>query len=115
MALPDKFFSNQRVPQGPAQQTPCNDNVLPFPSRRVLLPVTLAGQSLAVLRTQLKTLLHSPIGVYVVSTQIARDEVRVQFDIASEDVGFTLHALMQSIPQALIGPLSRPARSHKST
>ena len=71
------------------------------------MPVTLKGDRRTDARTQLKTLLHSPIGVYAVSTEIVRDEVHVQFDIAPEDLGFTLHTLMTSLPQATIGCLKR--------
>jgi hypothetical protein len=97
-----------------APEKPCKSNVLPFPPRRVLLPVTLTGNHQSDARTQLKTLLHSPIGVYAVSTEIIRDDVRVQFDIAPEDLGFTLHALMTSLPQAMIGPLRRATHTREA-
>jgi hypothetical protein len=85
------------------------NNVIPFPATRVLLQVTLphssgddpAGTS------SLRTLLHSPLGVYVAGTQVIRNEVRVQFDIAIEDLDFTLHTLIATLPVALIGPLQR--------
>jgi hypothetical protein len=36
-----------------------------------------------------------------------REEVRVQLDIAFEDLDFTLHTLISTVPAALIGPLKR--------
>lgn len=83
------------------------NNVLPFPSPRVLLPVTFIRESDDQTRAQLRALLHSPLGVYVVCTQRARDEVRVQFDIAPGDLDFTLHTLLATLPQATIGRISR--------
>ncbi len=85
------------------------NNVLPFPSPspRVLLPVTLPRTSADSSREQLRILFHSPLGVYVADSEIVRDGVRLQFDIAPEDLDFTLHTLIATLPQAVIGPLKR--------
>lgn len=84
------------------------NNVIPFPSTRALLQVTLSHPSndLAGV-SSLRALLHSPLGVYVVGTHHVREEVRVQLDIAIEDLDFTLHTLISTLPVALIGPLQR--------
>ncbi len=84
-----------------------NNNVIPFPLSRVLLPVTLVRETEDDARAQLKSLLHSPLGVYVVSTEVVRDGVRVQFAIAPEDLAFTMHTLIASVPEAMIGSLKR--------
>ena len=55
--------------------------------------------------TLLRALLHSPLGVYVVSMETVREEIRVELDIARDDVDFTLHTLISRLPAALIGPL----------
>jgi hypothetical protein len=78
-------------------------NVIPFPSPRVLLPVTLRDEADNLAHTQLVTLLHSPLGVYVVNMETVRDGVRVRFDIAADDLGFTLHTLISTLPEATIG------------
>lgn len=83
------------------------NNVIPFPAARVRLPVTLPHASPELPGTQLRALLHSPLGVYVVSTEADRHEVRVQLDIAFDDLDFTLHTLIATLPAALIGPLKR--------
>lgn len=83
------------------------NNVIPFPSSRVLLPVTLHRTTDDQLRGQLRQLLHSPLGVYVVSTQTVRDGVCVQFGIALDDLDFTLHTLIATLPQATIGQAQR--------
>jgi hypothetical protein len=90
------------------------DNVIPFPSARALLQVTLPHPSHDLAGTQLRALLHSPLGVYVVSADAAREEVRVQLDIAYEDLDFTLHTLISTVPAALIGPLKRRGNAAKA-
>ncbi|HEY4298079.1 MAG TPA: hypothetical protein VGM85_16525 [Paraburkholderia sp.] len=99
--LIDNFAAQSLKP--PAQQ----NNIIPFPSARALLQVTLPHPSQDLAGTQLRALLHSPLGVYVVSTDVVREEVRVQLDIAIEDLDFTLHTLISTVPAALIGPLKR--------
>ena len=85
------------------------NNVIPFPLSRVLLPVTLMHDSEQAARAQLKSLLHSPLGVYAVGTEIVRGGVRITFSIAPEDLDFTMHTLIASVPQALSGSLRRTA------
>jgi hypothetical protein len=111
MALP---LSTHRFDAGPQQaerapnaQPAAHQNVIPFPSPRVRLPVTLLGVSEDDVRTQLKTLLHSPLGVYVVSTEVVHDHVHLNLDIAPDDLDFTMHALITTLPYAMIGPLKR--------
>jgi hypothetical protein len=93
---------------GPHRAQPVSrHNVIPFPSPRVQLPVTLLGDSEQDARTQLKALLHSPLGVYVISTEVVRDQARLNLDIAPDDLDFTMHALITTVPHAMIGPLKR--------
>ena len=91
------------------------NNVIPFPSSsRALLQLTLPHPSHDLAGTQLRALLHSPLGVYVVSTDAVREEVRVQLDIAPEDLDFTLHTLISTVPAALIGPLKHRGSAAKA-
>jgi hypothetical protein len=99
------------VPSTPQAQ---HSNVIPFPSSRAFLHVTLPQPSHDHAATSLRALLHSPLGVYVVGTQTVREEVRVQLDIACEDLDFTLHTLISTVPVALIGPLQRHAALAKA-
>ncbi|CAB3762691.1 hypothetical protein [Paraburkholderia humisilvae] len=104
--VPDSVRSSAR----PLQR----NNVIPFPLSRAFLPVTLLRDSEDEARSQLKSLLHSPLGVYVVSTELVRDGVRVLFSIAPEDLDFTLHTLIGSVPHALIGSLKRTSPSKEA-
>jgi hypothetical protein len=113
--VPDSVRSPSRALQSALQPAPQflqqpvqrSNNVIPFPLSRVLLPVTLIRETESEARSQLKSLLHSPLGVYVVSTEVVRDGVRVLFSIAPEDLDFTMHTLIASVPEALIGSLKR--------
>jgi hypothetical protein len=68
MALP---LSLQVFDAGPQRAQPVSrHNVIPFPSSRVQLPVTLLGS-------------------------------------AEDDLDFTMHALITTLPYAMIGPLKR--------
>jgi len=96
------------APQSAGRQVQRN-NVIPFPSARALLCVTLPHSPHDHAGTQLRALLHSPLGVYVISTENVREEIRVQLDIARDDLDFTLHTLLTTLPAAMIGPLKRRA------
>jgi hypothetical protein len=88
-----------------------HDNVIPFPSPRLLLPVTLvrepAEASHHAPSAELAALLHSPLGVYVIDTEFVRDEIRVLFDIAPDDLDFTLHTLIGTLSRGTIGRVSK--------
>ncbi len=89
-----------------AQPIP-RDTVIPLPLRRVLLQVTLPRKSEDELRAQLRALFHSPVGGYVAGTKVVRDKVNVHFYIAPEDLDSTMHTLIVTLPQAMIGPIER--------
>ena len=72
-------------------------------TQRAELDVCLTGLAPEVPRAHLATLLHSPLGVYVAHTEVLRGSVRVRFDIAPEDLAFTLHTLLATVPEAVIG------------
>jgi hypothetical protein len=88
-------------------QPSSRNKVIPFPLPRVLLPVTLHRESADQSRTQLWALLHSPLGVYVANTEVVRDEIHVLLNIAPDDLDFTMHTLIATLPQAMIGPVKR--------
>ncbi len=96
-------FATQPLNAPPVQ----HNNVIPFPSSRARLQVTLPHPSHELPGTHLRALLHSPLGVYVVSMEVVREEIRVQLDIALDDVDFTLHTLISALPAALIGSLKQ--------
>ena len=99
--LPPRDF----VPDLPAAQVP--SNVIPLRARRVQLEVFLTGTSPDTLHFQLATLFHSPLGVYISHTQMLRNKRCVCFNIAPEDLDFTLHTLLATMSEATIGKISR--------
>lgn len=79
--------------------------VVPLRAPRAWLEVTLSANTEEGARAHLAALLHSPLGVYVAQTAFVRGAMRVQLDIAPEDIDFTMHTLIASVPQATIGAL----------
>ncbi|WP_028218107.1 hypothetical protein [Paraburkholderia oxyphila] len=75
----------------------------PSRAQRAELDVCLTGLAPEVPRRNLATLLRSPLGVYVAHTEVLRNSVRVRFDVAPEDLAFTLHTLLATLPEAVIG------------
>ncbi|WDD93117.1 hypothetical protein Bsp3421_003171 [Burkholderia sp. FERM BP-3421] len=78
-------------------------NVIPFPARRVLLPVTLPVRTQAQASSLLHTLLHSPLGAYVVNVEAGDETIRVACRLARNDLGFALHTLLATLPEATLG------------
>lgn len=76
-------------------------------STRLLLEVIPGGDKASGSKVHLIALLRSPLGVYVTHTDVSRERVSAQLDIAAEDLDFTLHMLVSILPGALIGP-ARP-------
>ncbi|WP_235850668.1 hypothetical protein [Paraburkholderia piptadeniae] len=71
------------------------------------LEVLLTGTRPDRQRANLATLFHSPLGVYVSHTDVSRDNVCVHFNIAPEDLDFTLHSLITTLSEATIGRITR--------
>lgn len=81
-------------------------NVLPLRSPRATLQVFLTGHAP---QAGLPTLMQSALGAHVSQTDVLRHSVRVVLDIAPEDLDFTLHVLMTTLPEATIGSVFRRA------
>jgi hypothetical protein len=110
MALAQQF--DDFVANPSRAQPVLHNNVIPFP-KRVTLTVTLPRESDDSSGEQLRLLLRSPVGIYVMGTEIVRNEIRVQLDIAPEDLPFTLHTLIAALPKATIGPVERRGATAK--
>jgi hypothetical protein len=82
-------------------------NVLVLPLSSLMLPVTLTARSDDELRNQLRTLLHSPLGIYIANSECADNQAHVWLDVAPEDMPFTLHELIDTLPRATIGAVER--------
>jgi hypothetical protein len=87
----------------PDPGSPMRTNTVPLGATRAALEVCLTGPTPEVSRANLATLLRSPLGVYVIHTEVLRDSVQVRFDIAPEDLAFTMHTLLATLPEATIG------------
>ncbi|SAL81506.1 hypothetical protein AWB67_05859 [Caballeronia terrestris] len=63
-----------------------HDNVLAFPSQRVLVSAAVYSEQDEASRERIRRLFHSPLGVYVSHASRDQSELRLKFDVASEDI-----------------------------
>jgi hypothetical protein len=84
-------------------------NISPLSASRVCLEVVFTGITPDTSRESLATLLRSPLGVYVTQTEVLWESasMRVCFDIAPEDLDFTLHMLQKTLPDAEVGTMTQ--------
>jgi predicted protein tyrosine phosphatase len=54
------------------------------------------------LRERIRELFHSPLGLYVSEAQRDGCALRLEFDVASEDLAFTLRTLRRVLPEARV-------------
>ncbi len=53
-----------------------------------------------ILQERMRQLFHSPLGLYVSAAQREACALRLEFDVATEDVAFTLRTLRRVLPEA---------------
>jgi hypothetical protein len=66
------------------------------------------------LRERLRQLFHSPLGLYVSQAQRDGESLWLEFDVASEDVAFTLRTLRRVLPQARVHGVTPRVFPHRS-
>lgn len=64
-------------------------------------------------RERIRTLFHSPLGVYVSQAQREGCELRLEFDTASEDLAFTLRTLKRVLPEARVEGIAPRVFAHR--
>ncbi|CAG9233075.1 conserved hypothetical protein [Paraburkholderia tropica] len=100
------------VPATLSQSARPRAKVVPLRAPRAWLDIRLDARTHDAARAHLAALYQSPLGIYVVQTALTRETLCVRFDIAPEDFAFTLHTLMNCVPEATIGAL-RPRQDAK--
>ncbi|WP_243460730.1 hypothetical protein [Paraburkholderia largidicola] len=113
MAINNMGSAQLRAPQDFVPDIPSTQlrsNVVPLRAQRVQLEIFLTGISPDAFRNHLATLFHSPLGVYISHTHMLRNTVCVHFNIAPEDLDFTLHTLIATMSEATIGTITRIVR-----
>jgi hypothetical protein len=99
-------YQDHKVKQSRSEKHLPSSRIIPLRGHRATLPVVFDGPKADEL---LATLIHSPLGVYMrATTTTKRDEICVLLDIAQEDLDFTLHTLISTLPEGTIGTLSTP-------
>ncbi len=70
--------------------------------QRLLLCAVVHGVSDEASRERIKRLFHSPLGVYVSRASCDHEEIRLELDVAAEDLEFTVRTLHQVLPEAVV-------------
>lgn len=69
---------------------------------RVHLSAVLCSKQDEAARERIRCLFHSPLGVYVSQASRDHNDLRLVFDVAVEDLDFTVRTLHQVLPEAVI-------------
>jgi hypothetical protein len=64
-------------------------------------------------RERIRELFHSPLGIYVSQAQREACVLRLEFDVAREDLAFTLRTLRRVLPEASIGGIAPRVFAHR--
>ncbi|GAB5095185.1 hypothetical protein P9250_13665 [Caballeronia sp. LP006] len=62
---------------------------------------------------RIRQLFHSPLGVYVSQAQREGCALRLEFDVASEDLAFTLRTLRRVMPEARVEGVGPRVFAHR--
>jgi hypothetical protein len=89
------------------------DNKQGAPIQRLQLSAVVQGISDEASRDRIKRLFQSPLGVYVSHASRDHEEIRLEFDVAAEDLEFTVRALRQVLPEAVIETVRPRIFSHR--
>jgi hypothetical protein len=80
---------------------------------RVHLSAVLRSKQDEAARERIRRLFHSPLGVYVSQASRNHDDLRLVFDVAREDLDFTVRTLHQVLPEAVIESVRPRVFSHR--
>ncbi|WP_144108009.1 hypothetical protein [Paraburkholderia sp. BCC1886] len=82
-------------------------------SQRLVVSAAVEGSTGETSKEQIRSLFHSPVGVYVSHVRRERDCLRLEFDIAASDLDFTLRTLHAVLPEAAIDAVRRRVFQHQ--
>ncbi|CAH2807684.1 MAG: hypothetical protein CBARDMAM_5397 [uncultured Caballeronia sp.] len=83
------------------------------PVSRVHLSAVLHSRQDEVARERIRRLFHSPLGVYVSQASRDHDDLRLVFDVAMEDLDFTVRTLHQVLSEAVIEAVRPRVFTHR--
>jgi hypothetical protein len=93
----------ERIAGSAANEKSALPNTLSVPcTSRVHLSAVLRSKQDEAARERIRRLFHSPLGVYVSQASRDHDDLRLVFDVAMEDLDFTVRTLHQVLPEAVI-------------
>jgi hypothetical protein len=86
----------------PSKESAAQETVSTPCVSRVHLSAVLHSRQDEAARERIRRLFHSPLGVYVSQASRDHDDLRLIFDVAMEDLDFTVRTLHQVLPEAVI-------------
>lgn len=90
-------------------------NTLPdIAAARVHVAAVVHSEQDDAARERIRRLFHSPLGVYVSQASRDHDELRLVFDVATEDLDFTVRTLRQVLPEAVIEGIRPRVFTHRT-
>lgn len=95
------------------QEFALQDTSVDDPAQRLVVSAHVESSTGEKSKEQIRSLFHSPIGVYVSHVRRERDCLRLEFDIAAGDLDFTLRALHAVLPEAAIDAVRRRIFQHQ--
>lgn len=69
---------------------------------RIILSATVKDVAGHASRDTIRRLFYSPLGVYVSQASREQDSLHLEFDVASEDLDFTIRTLQNVLPGATV-------------
>jgi hypothetical protein len=82
-------------------------------AQRVLVSASVHGKADEASRDGIRRLFQSPLGVYVSHASREHEHLQLEFDVAPEDVEFTIRALRQVLPEAVIDAVRPRVSGHR--
>ncbi|SAL67740.1 hypothetical protein AWB69_07847 [Caballeronia udeis] len=104
----------ERIPCSAAANKSASQEALSAPPvSRVHLSAVLHSRHDEAARERIRRLFHSPLGVYVSQASRDHDDLRLVFDVAAEDLDFTVRTLHQVLPEAVIEAVRPRVFTHR--
>jgi hypothetical protein len=104
----------ERIAGSAANEKYAARDTLPVPcASRVHLSAVLRSKQDEAARDRIRRLFHSPLGVYVSQASRDHDDLRLVFDVATEDLDFTVRTLHQVLPEAVIEAVRPRVFTHR--
>ena len=95
-------FTNKSTPMDMSLALAASHEASPPAQRMTIAAILHAGPDGDTSRDHIRQLFHSPLGLYVSHASRDHTDFHIEFDVASEDLAFTLRTLKRVLPDAAV-------------